>query len=213
MLSDKITNGVIVGNGRIGSYLHNSNGKQDLLLSSRDDAIPEDSVGPIYICTRNDDLEAIIQKTPSHRKEDLVFIQNGMLGPYLESKGLYDNTQALIYFAISKKGEEVIDGKTSLNPDGLTAVTGKWAKDLAARLNKDNLACHVYDKETWTIAMFEKLIWISAFMAVGALHNGCTVGEVESSYKSEVTQLIVELAAAVTMVCHNLLPLFFFSLL
>ena len=66
----------------------------DLLLTSRDASIPESSVsGPIYICTRNDDLEAIIEKTPPSRREDLVFLQNGMLSPYLESKGLLMNTQ------------------------------------------------------------------------------------------------------------------------
>ena len=69
-------------------------GMNDLLLTSRDASIPESSVsGPIYICTRNDDLEAIIEKTPPSRREDLVFLQNGMLSPYLESKGLLMNTQ------------------------------------------------------------------------------------------------------------------------
>jgi hypothetical protein len=28
--------------------------------------------------------------------------------------------------------------------------------------------------------MLEKLVWISAFMLVGARHGGCTVGEVEA---------------------------------
>ena len=69
----------------------------DVLLTSRSASIPESSTsGPIYICTRNDDLEAIIEKTPLNRREDLVFLQNGMLSPYLESKGLLMNTQGPI---------------------------------------------------------------------------------------------------------------------
>lgn len=34
--------------------------------------------------------------------------------------------------------------------------------------------------------MLEKLIWISAFMLVGALHPGATVGVVEKDFRFEV---------------------------
>lgn len=34
--------------------------------------------------------------------------------------------------------------------------------------------------------MLEKLIWIAAFMLVGARHPGATVGVVEKDYRSEV---------------------------
>lgn len=34
--------------------------------------------------------------------------------------------------------------------------------------------------------MLEKLIWISAFMLVGARHPGATVGVVEKEHRSEV---------------------------
>lgn len=189
-----ITPGVIVGGGRIGNLLYDLNGKKDVLLGSRDDAIPI-TKGPIYVCTRNNDLDAIIEKTPVDQRENLVFLQNGILTEYLKGKGLEDNTQALIYFAVSKLGEAPIDGKTDLNPEGLTAVTGKWGDDLANRLNDGNLSCHVLDKEPWTIAMLEKHIWICAFMAVGAKH-GCTVGDVESKYNDEVRNMITELGIA-----------------
>lgn len=35
--------------------------------------------------------------------------------------------------------------------------------------------------------MLEKLIWICAFMLVGARHPGATVGAVEKEYLSEVS--------------------------
>ena len=77
--------------------MHNLTGKKDTLLSSRASPIPESSLsGPIYVCTRNDDLEAIIEKTPVNRREDLVFLQNGILSPYLQSKGLLANTQGRV---------------------------------------------------------------------------------------------------------------------
>lgn len=42
--------------------------------------------------------------------------------------------------------------------------------------------------------MLEKLVWVSAFMLVGAVHGGITVGEVESKHREEVEALIRELA-------------------
>jgi len=190
------TKGVIIGGGRIGSLLYELNGKQDIFLTSRSDAIPEVD-GPMYVCTRNDDLEDIILKCPESKLENLIFLQNGILTPYLKSKGLEDNTQVLVYFAVSKLGEKPIDGKTDLNPNGLTAATGKWAEDFKCRLDS-GLSCHVMEKEPWTVAMHEKHIWICAFMAIGAKYN-CNVGDVEKYHTTEVKCLINELATAAMM--------------
>ena len=93
----------------------------DTLISRNSDSssINENASGPIYVCTRNDDLLDVLNKTPKKRREDLVFLQNGILEPFLNEHGLHDNTQGLIYFAISKRGETPIDGKTDLNPEGI----------------------------------------------------------------------------------------------
>jgi hypothetical protein len=74
---------------------------------------------------------------------DLVFFQNGMLEPWLESKGLKDGNQVLAYFAVSKLGESPIDGKTDTNPEGLTAAYGKWSLAVAERLQAGGLSCKV----------------------------------------------------------------------
>ena len=193
----RINKGTIIGGGRIGNLLYELNGKTDQMIT-RDskESISSKEEGPIYVCTRNNVLEAIIDQCPDNRKSDLIFLQNGILAELLKTKKVEDNTQALIYFAVSKLGEPPIDGKTDLNPEGLTAVTGKWADDLAARLDKADLACKVLDKEPWTIAMLEKHIWICAFMAVGSQYGGCTVGDVESKHTEEVVEIIKELAAS-----------------
>ena len=193
-----ITNGVIIGGGRIGNLLYELNGKKDILLTDRLAQIPEVE-GPIYVATRNDDLEAIIAKTPDSKLKDLVFMQNGILSDYLKKKGLCENTQCLIYLAVAKKGEPAIDGITDLNPEGLTAATGIWAEDFKARLNQGNLTCHAFEYKKWFIAMLEKHIWICAFMAVGAKYGGIKVGDVESTYNAEVRSLINELASAATL--------------
>lgn len=120
-----------------------------------------------------------------------------MLEPFLAAKGLADATQVLIYFAVAKLGEMPTDGKTDTNPEGLTAACGPWADAVAARLHRQGLACHVLPKAEFRACMFEKLIWISAFMLVGAAHPGATVGVVESQHKAQVVALIDELAAGV----------------
>lgn len=40
-------------------------------------------------------------------------------------------------------GEKPIDGKTDVNPEGLTAATGKHAAAFAARLAAGGLSCKV----------------------------------------------------------------------
>ncbi|KAG6516910.1 uncharacterized protein LOC122055348 [Zingiber officinale] len=186
---------VIVGGGRVGQMLRSLGDGRDAVVG-RGQPVPADFQGPILVCTRNDDLEAVLASTPRSRWNDLVFFQNGMLEPWLESKGLGDADQVLAYFAVSKLGEAPVDGKTDTNPEGLTAVFGKWASAIAARLHGGGLSCKVLEKEAFQKQMLEKLIWISAFMLVGARHPGATVGVVEKEYRTEVESLIAELASA-----------------
>ncbi|KAL5825375.1 hypothetical protein ACOSQ3_021438 [Xanthoceras sorbifolium] len=191
----KVAPAVIVGGGRVGRALQEMGNGQDLLVK-RGEAVPVDFEGPILVCTRNDDLDAVLNATPPSRWKDLVFFQNGMLEPWLESKGLSDADQVLAYFAVSKLGEPPVDGKTDTDPQGLTVAFGKWASVIAARLHSGGLSCKVLDKEAFQKQMLEKLIWISAFMLVGARHPTATVGVVEKEYRSEVSSLIAELASA-----------------
>lgn len=51
--------------------------------------------------------------------------------------------QALVYFAVPKKGAKPTDGKTDANPEGLTGVTGKHAQAFANRLAAGDLSCKV----------------------------------------------------------------------
>ncbi|KAF8389262.1 hypothetical protein HHK36_025955 [Tetracentron sinense] len=206
---------IIVGAGRVGRALQDMGNGGDLLVK-RGESVPLDFPGPIFVCTRNDDLEAVLQSTPQSRWSDLIFFQNGMLEPWLQSKGLTNADQVLAYFAVSKLGEPPIDGKTDTDPEGLTAAYGKWASAVATRLLAGGLSCKVLNKEAFEKQMVEKLIWISTFMLVGARHPGATVGVVEKEHRSEarlisqinyylksikslvvlVASLIIELASA-----------------
>eukprot|EP00270_Netrium_digitus_P000149 TRINITY_DN10167_c0_g1_i1.p1 TRINITY_DN10167_c0_g1~~TRINITY_DN10167_c0_g1_i1.p1 ORF type:complete len:354 (+),score=67.24 TRINITY_DN10167_c0_g1_i1:41-1102(+) len=188
---------IIVGAGRVGLALAKM-GNGDFLVKRGEAIVPDAAPpsGPIIICTRNDALESIIDATPARRRDDLVFIQNGMLEPLLGSKGLAHSTQVLVYFAVAKLGEDPTDGKTDLNPEGLTTATGKWAQSVADRLHSKGLSCHVVEGEEFTKRQLEKLIWISAFMLVGVHSGGVSVGEVEAAHAEEVDQLVRELASA-----------------
>ena len=44
--------------------------------------------------------------------------------------------------------------------------------------------------------MLEKHVWICAFMMVGALNGGVTVGDVEASHSAQLSALVSELCAA-----------------
>ena len=79
---------VIIGVGRIGSLLKELGCNGDFLVR-RGDKFPNAALtleGPIYIATRNADLDAAIEIVPPSRRSDLVFMQNGMIMPYLTEK-------------------------------------------------------------------------------------------------------------------------------
>ncbi|CAN6706767.1 unnamed protein product [Malus baccata var. baccata] len=131
----------------------------------------------MLVCTVTDVSKFIHTRSTSVLLH-LVFFQNGKLEPWFGSKGLGDADQVLAYFAVSKLGEP------------------PWASTVADRLHAGGLTCKVLNKEKFQKQMLENLIWISAFMLVGARHPGTTVGGVEKEYRSEVSSLIAELASA-----------------
>lgn len=186
----------VIGGGRIGSML--MEGGETLLLK-RGDSISEEGEGtPILIATRNDSLDGIIESCPENRKKDLVFMQNGYLDDFLESKGLLENTQVLLFVSVTAMGAEPVDGITSVNPEGLTAATGIHAEAFQKRMAALNLKCNVVSSDDYKPAMFEKLIWISTYMLVGAAKECSSVGEAGSKYGELVEQVVNELIAAVS---------------
>lgn len=191
------TETIVIGGGRIGSLISN-----DAKLLGRDDSISEsidaNGEGPIFIATRNDVLGSIVDDCPPSRRKDLVFLQNGYLDNFLESKGLLSNTQALLYLSVPAKGVEPVDGITSVNPEGLTAATGEHAQALADRLGALGLKCKVVSPEEYRPAMFEKMIWIATYMLVGTAKDCASVGQAGKDHKDLVEDIISELVTAVS---------------
>lgn len=144
----------VIGKGRIGSLFDG----EDATFIGRDGSISPDGSGPILLATRNDSLDGIVEKCPANRRKDLVFMQNGYLDNFLESKGLLDNTQVLLYLSVPAMGIPAVDGITSVNPEGLTAATGIHAQAFSDRLAALDLKCNVVTPEQYRPAMFEKLM-------------------------------------------------------
>lgn len=186
---------IVGGGGRIGSLL-SSTEMNDVVLS-RGDPIPADAPGPIYVCTRNNDLDEVIASCPDERRDDLVFMQNGFLERYLRQRGVSDNTQANLYCAVAELGKKPVDGITEEAPEGLTRVCGKWEGAFTERLESKGLTCKVVKERDFRRSQLEKLIWISVFNLIGAVHGNITMGEVARMHTREVTEMSVELAQMV----------------
>lgn len=186
----------IVGNGRIGGALSEAG---NCVVLGRSDSIDADGEGPILLATRNDALDEIIENCPENRRKDLVFLQNGYLDDFLEKKGLSQNSQVLLFMSVPAKGVAPTDGVTTFNPEGLTASTGEWAQAFADRLASIDLKCNVVTAKDYRPAMFEKLMWISTYMLVGAANNCATVGDAGKDHADTVEGIVRELAAAVSV--------------
>lgn len=56
----------------------------------------------MWVCTTNDGLDGVLQHSltsPQQQRQQLVFVQNGMLLPWLRRHGLHHNTQVLLYMS------------------------------------------------------------------------------------------------------------------
>lgn len=186
---------IIVGNGRIGGALSEAG---NCVVLGRGDSIDADGEGPILLATRNDALDEIIENCPENRRKDLVFLQNGYLDDFLEKKGLSQNSQVLLYLSVPSKGVPPTDGVTAFNPEGLTTATGEWAQAFSDRLASINLKCNAVTPKDYRPAMFEKLMWISTYMLVGAANNCATVGDAGKDHSDTVESIVKELVAAVS---------------
>lgn len=189
------TTTVIVGAGRIGGALA---ALGPCTLVRRGEPIPDDGRGPIIVCTRNDALDTIVAAVPARRHGDLVFVQNGMILDWLESRKLAGTTQALLYFAVPTVGATPQDG-------GRTVVTGPWADALSERLARGGLACRSVDRAQYRIALVEKLLWTCVFGVLCERHRA-TVGSVAVERRGELDDLTAELARVCESALGSSLP-------
>lgn len=169
---------IVVGGGRVGSVF----ARGGATVVRRGQPIP-DAREPIVVCTRADDLAGVITATPVEAREQLCFVQNGVIAPLLHRFGLEANTQGLLWFAATGGGE-VRTGRPSL-------FRGPHAPELVAQLAGLGVPARVCE-EGWEAQVAEKLLWLCIFGLLGDRWDE-TVGR--SAHRgAEVRALVHELA-------------------
>lgn len=180
----------IIGAGRIGTALY-QRGQElglDVRLVTRSDGwehLSEHVGEPLMIATRNDAFDEVLAKIPSVRYPDLVFVQNGMIRPWLDGNGLTGVTRGLLFFAVPVKG-------ASPEPGDVSPFTGPRAEAVANTLLQMGLPAAVVSEEAFRVVELEKLLWNTCFGITCQAYNA-TVGEVVESQGVSLRELFDEL--------------------
>jgi ketopantoate reductase len=190
---------VVIGPGRVGSAFLRAAASQgvptcaltraDLASGAAFDNVPPGS--PLLVATRADSLQAVIDATPDALRDDLVFVQNGMILPLLRQNRLEHVTQGLVYFAATSREGPV-------EPGAPTLFWGRHAEALVHLLESSGIPARVVEDPAgaaWEIAV--KLAWNVIFGVLGDQH-GETVGETVSRHRDDIDGLCAELAPVFT---------------
>ncbi len=181
---------VIVGGGRVGTALAKLCEQHRLstsLVTRTEGKIGENGTEPILVTVRNDDLSGFLASVPQQRRSDLVFVQNGMIRPWLAANGLSENTRGLLYFAVAKRGDPPVPGPPS-------PFVGAHAPAIVSILETIGLGGRVVSPAAFTQVELEKLIWNCAF-GLMCEATGATVGEVVDLHGEELAALVNEMIA------------------
>ena len=176
----------VIGKGRIGTAL--SLAEPSLKLIGRDydlgDLRELASEDLIFVCTRNDSLQSILDAIPSFSHKNVVLVQNGMLSPFIDGLENPIAGRAILYFAVSKKGEMP-------KPGGNTLVCGTKAEAIAEFFKSVNIPVEIVSKEELAKVEMEKLLWNSVMGLMGEVYSE----KVDQSLErwGEVEEVISEL--------------------
>lgn len=179
---------IVIGAGRIGTALHELAPASIPLVTRTQgwDVLAGDVGEPIVIAVRNDDLDAVLDRVPERRRADLVFVQNGMLRPWLAERGLTAITRGLLFFAVAKRGDPIQPGAVA------SPFCGPRAAVLVDTLCGFGVPAEVVEPEAFVAIELEKLIWNCAF-GLCCEAFGATVGEVVEQHATELRNLVAEL--------------------
>ena len=143
---------------------------------------------PILVCTGADAVRLVYERTVPERRQDLVFLQNGivrtMLPPCAPTA-----TCAVLYFSVLERGGPAKGG-------GCSFVHGRFAPFLARLLRAGGLECkEVKRLHTIEALAAEKLLWASCMWMVCHAHGGMSVGQVHDTPACQQTlrELVAEL--------------------
>jgi ketopantoate reductase len=177
----------VIGAGRIGTALCERDPSRFSLIDREHgwQRLDAPAGAAILLAVRNDDLEAVLARVPEHRHGDLVFVQNGMLRPWLAAHGLSGATRGLLFMAVPKRG-------AAIEPGGESPFCGPHAHALVDAFMAAELPSRCVDAQEFAAIELEKLLWNSCF---GLLCDAfaCDVGTVVREHFTELRELVAEL--------------------
>lgn len=180
----------VIGAGRIGTMLADRGRARGVDVRLLDRDAPRRPLAgrsdPIVVATRNDALADVIDGIPASRHVDLVFVQNGMLGPFLAAQGLADATRGLLFVAVPTKGARAQPGAPS-------PFTGPRADDVVAAFRALDLPAEAVARTDFAAVELEKLLWNGVYGLLGSV-TGDPVGTIARDRADEVRALVDELA-------------------
>ena len=183
---------IVVGAGRVGTALAARGGGAIALIDRQGDwQLLKGAPGtPILLAVRNDDLPVVLERVPADRRADLVFVQNGMLRPWLSQAGFdeaHPITRGLLFFAVPRRGAD-------LEPGGDSPFHGPRAAAVVDVLAAIDVPASEVDAGQFAAVELEKLIWNSAFGLCCEAFS-CDVGTVVREHADTLRELVAELSA------------------
>lgn len=190
---------IVVGNGRIGGVFAAAGATVVTRTGPHAPLRMPHPGEPIVVCTRNDDLEAVIQATHEENRVDLCFVQNGMLRPLLMAYDLHGCTQGLLYFAVRAPG-------AAPEPGGESVFWGPHATEIVQLLTGRGVAANTLpDHDALSREIAVKLAWTLVMGLLGDAHRQ-PVGELARARRGEVEALVVEVAPVLARALDTTLP-------
>jgi ketopantoate reductase len=180
---------VVIGAGRVGTALA-ARCPERFALVDRErgwEQLEGEAGAPILLAVRNDDLPAVLERVPARRREDLVFVQNGMLRPWLREQGLAGATRGLLFFAVPSRG-------AAIEPGGESPFWGPRAGAVVEALAAAKLPAREVEASRFAEIELEKLIWNCAFGLCCEVFE-CDVGTVVEDHADTLRELVAELLA------------------
>lgn len=176
----------IVGRGRVGQALA---GRGVGAIIDRDagwERLDGPAGAPILVAVRADDLAGVLAQIPRHRREDLVFVQNGAIRQHLSALGVGDATRGLLFFAVPTRGGD-------LSPGAPSPFVGPRAEAVVAAFLAGGVPAEVVSDGAFRDLELEKILWLSIFGALGDT-TGLTVGPIATERRGDVAALVAALA-------------------
>lgn len=155
---------------------------------------------PIIVTTHCSHLEAVLNQTCAKRWKDLVFVQNGMLQPWLYQHGLQSNTQALLFMSATPENPLEPKGRMKIKDGGQgSLVWGRWATVISQIMKTGGLECSTVTYGMFLEVMVEKLLWSSIFWLLSAALGGQSVGAIAKNCVFDIQELTSELLPLVRL--------------